>query len=82
MCNIHTNLEKHEILLQDLKEATKLSFIDIENLYKGFLNVTKQRMRNQADGSVNFQEFSLIMKYKFIIYLNVIKNIIFFYVYI
>jgi len=63
MYTMHTNLEKREILLQDLKESTKLSFSDIENLYKSFINVTKQRFQNQTDGSVNFQEFSVIMRY-------------------
>ena len=62
MHNMHTNLEKHEVLLQDLKAATKLSFPDIENLYKSFIQVTRQRFQNKTDGSVNFQEFSVIMK--------------------
>ena len=63
MYTMHTNLEKREILLQDLKESTKLSFNDIDNLYKSFVSVTKQRSHNQTDGSVNFQEFSVIMRF-------------------
>lgn len=62
---MHTNLEKHELLLKDLKEDTNLSFNDLENLYKSFLQVTLQRNHNQNDGSVSFVEFSIIMKFVF-----------------
>lgn len=59
---MHTNLEKQQILLKDLKEATNLSFEDIENLYNSFIRVTRQRAQNKNDGSVTFQEFSIIMR--------------------
>lgn len=60
---MHTNLEKQQILLKDLKEATNLSFEDIENLYNSFMRVTRQRVHNKNDGSVTFQEFSIIMRF-------------------
>lgn len=59
---LQSNLAKHDFLMKEMKEITRMPLEDIEILYRSFVNITNQRLIQQNKGSVNFDEFSKIMK--------------------
>ena len=61
--NLHTNLEKYDILINELRDKSQLSSKDITLLYQSFIKITSQRPCGKSDGSVNFEEFHLIIKF-------------------
>jgi len=61
--NNTTNLMQKDSLLEDLRRKTNLDKLELEQIYNSFVQVTTKRFQNKSEGSVNFQEFSTIMKY-------------------
>jgi len=60
--NNTTNLLQKDSLLEDLRRKTNLDKLELEQIYNSFVQVTSKRFQNKSEGSVNFQEFSTIMK--------------------